>query len=247
MIRYALALMLVAFSAQAANLDLAKFRAKGQAETQKIVGVENVLEEGRVIFRDGAGSTDLEPFFDYGAFYYVVPVKDGVLPKGASLAYRLWLNGTEDAVLVEISGEPASLVVSMPDSGIVTLVEGASQKDVDALLAELRAKAPEGEFTYLKNIKILTYQVKVLEMASTYQLLRGSKIVQAIDQNYEVYRTPFEFDPPQEIGETGVIDADKFRGVVKRLREEGWKFASETTVPEDLAGDTPKQEIPPRK
>ena len=216
-------------------LHLDRFREKGLAAVTEAVGAKNIVGEGRVFFKDGAGSMDLEPLFDHAAYHFVVTVKTGVLSSDdLRLGYRLNLSGSEDLVLLADPEKNPQFPVAMPGEGLVVLKDGAKEKSVASLLAKLKTIAPKGEFTHLKAVGVLVYQVKVLEAPAILKELKRSGLASSVEPNYENYRVPFRFEPAIEVRETGRIDADKHRTLTKKLREEGYRFATETTVPADL-------------
>lgn len=227
--------ILLTTGVHAVTLDIGKFKSKATVELIKAVGEKQIQGVGAVYFRDGAGSLDLEPVFDYAAFVYVVKVKAGILPgEDLRLAYRLSLNGNEDIILIKDPGQEPNFTVAMPGSGIVTFKDGVSEQEVNNLIAKMRKAAPAGEFSYLDAIGVLTFKVEVVQAPDVLQVLQGESIVEAVDLENEVYRVPFQFDPAVAVNEKKKIDADKYRGLTKKLKADGLSFASETTIPEDL-------------
>jgi hypothetical protein len=219
----------------AETIDLAKFRSKGQLECERALGKDNIVGQPVVFFQDGAGSLDLPPVFDYASFFYVVSVRQGILPRdNVLLAYRLQLNGQEDLVQVEQTDNGQGLIVSVLNSGIVTLRPGITKSELEKLVSDLKLVSPNINLQIFEEIGVFQFDSPSSDTARVFGFLSNYASVAAVEFNTEYYRRPFAFDPIVQVLDAGTIDADKYRRLTKELKEQGFPFASRTIVPPDL-------------
>lgn len=226
--------LVLSFSTHAVSLATDKLKTKAKTALENSVGKHNLEGDGEIWFRDGAGSTNLEPLFDYAAFVYVVTPKADILPEpGLKLGYRLLLNGNEDIVFFSRTDQ-GQLLISLPGEGVATLNPQVSKAEVNEFIAKLSQLSPAGDFQHLDEVGALSFKVPILDAKKIFTELRQSKLVKTVELNYEAYRIPFGFDPVLSVQDTGKIDADKYRQMTKKFKSQGLRFSSETTVPEDL-------------
>ncbi len=227
--------LLFSYNTQATTLNLAKFQSKGQHVLEQAIGRQNIFGPGSVIFRDGAGSIDLEPLYDYASFIYYVSLRPEVTPlKGLKIGFRMLLNGQQDIVLLSPAPIKGQIAISAPGEGIAALVGDAKKEEIESLIKKLRQTSPKGEFSYLEAIAVITFKVSLVDTPRVFGALRKSPSVKSVELNYENYRIPFEFDLVTRVSGVDTIDADKYRRITKQLKDSGLRFTTETTVPRDL-------------
>lgn len=222
----------------AVSLDLARFKGKAEVELAKLVGQKNMTTAaGKIYFVDGASSIELEPIFDEAAFLYVVQIKDGVLPvPNLLLAYKLDLAGGEGPVFAQVSANEGNFLYASAEVGMILLKEGVAEDIGNQLLKKLVTASPQGQFEYIKELFAIRYEMPVSELKNVFPILRLHPDVQEIEPSFENYREPFAFQPALPLPDSGVVDADQYRDLTKRLKAQGLKFLTETTVPADLQG-----------
>lgn len=221
----------------AVNLDLEKFKNKAHTQILETLGKKNFSEKriGQVIFVDGAGSLDLQPLFDYGAFYYLLSPTHSVLPyKQLQIAYRVGLNGSEQIVQIEFL-QKDEVRVSDLGSLLVTLKDSDKAMEVaKRLVTDLKLISPEGKFKIHESLRVMVLKMPPRDTIEILKRVRAARIAKSVDLNNQVYRVPFTFAPLVKVSDSGKIDAEKYRSLVKMLKAEGRVFATEPTVPDDL-------------
>lgn len=221
--------------ASAQTLDMTKFRIKAEQAIESVIGAENIEGDPKIVFRDGAGRLDLQPLIDYASYIYFVEVKPGVLPHDdLMIGYRLGLSEFEDIITVKTNDDESELYVSNAASLIVILQDEVSQKDLNDLVSVLQEASPQAEIQLLPILGFITVYAPILESRNLFQILMNSPVVADLRVDNEVYRIPFEFSPIVEVIDEGQINPDKYRDLTKTLKDEGFVFETETTIPDDL-------------
>jgi hypothetical protein len=207
---------------QVLTVDLDAIRAHGLERLRATYGDDVTLTDPYVAFRDGSGS-DFDPKFDFGAIYVIAtPPASLGLPelndRAVKVAYRAWLQGHDDIVLVEQLGD--DLAVSMAGSGVASLGATATEGELAALEAEVQAAAPSAQLTILAELDppFATFTVDPRELGPALTAFRASAIVTQVSLDGEVYSAPFEFDATVELTAGGVVDLVPFMTVTAAQR-----------------------------
>lgn len=219
----------------AVDIDLKKFEKQAKKACFQALSENQLQDGGEILFRDGAGAIGSEPVFDYGAYYYLPRLKPGTLFNDQwKLAYRQQLNGEKPEFMILVDLEKNDFTDAFAQSGIATFNDGVTTKTIETLMKTIKSAAPGLELTLLENIGVLTFKSPLRDSKKVWELLNKSRDVLAVELNHEAYPETFIFDKAIRITTRGKIDADKYRGVTKELRDQGVVFNTETTVPKNL-------------
>ena len=216
------------------ELDLAKFRAKGEQTLAANAAGLTQMVPAETVYVDGASAFDAAVVFDQSSFLVSLPVRAESSLSEWRIAFRLGLNGTQALVLFK-TDSAGQLFFAVPNSGIVTFNNEASEMQIEKFVRDLRTAFPSGEIQYLSSIKSLIYVVPLSEVDLIYGFLEDSALIASVQMDQEAYHQPYFFEAPVSIAdEIQHVNADQYRTRTKILKEDGVKFATETTVPEDL-------------
>jgi hypothetical protein len=221
-------------SASESSLNLDKFKAEAQAELGRAFGDDGSLSDGEIIYWDGVGSTNLPPLFDFSALYYMTSPSIPLSNANQKIAYRLFLYGNADVVMPLMVEEEKILVIMFPRSYIVSFRQESTPHQQETLINKYQAQFPALNFSHLPSVNALLVSGTALEAYKLSEKLKGESLVEAVTQDGEMYRAPYEFDQYRRLDQqSGVINVDSLRTISAEYKEIQ-EFAFWTNIPERL-------------